>query len=381
KHMWEKLSLPLAIVPDTLQALQQLAQIHRKRFEIPVISITGSNGKTTVKEMLATILNGKRLVHKTAGNLNNHIGCPLTLMQLKASHEAAVIELGTNHPGEIELLAQITKPTDAIITNIGPAHLEFFKDLAGVTREKLALFKETPAGGTIYKNLDDPNISGYKNADVQHITYSLNKPADVRGRLHKVNEQGRGIFRLNDKTDIQLKTPGLHNVYNALAAAAVALNTGFDEFEIKDALEDYYSYDQRMQIEHWHGATIINDSYNANPESMRMALQTLENIQTSGRIFIVIGDMFELGEDAIIQHQRIIEESLQLHPGGVFVIGPLMHQACNNIIPKDGTDLVSFESHDAIRMRLSRELKANDIVLIKGSRGMKMEKIIQGLIT
>jgi len=211
-HRFKEKSFGLAVVPDTLQALQELARLHRSHFDIPLLALTGSNGKTTVKEMISIVLNTQMNVHKTEGNLNNHIGCPLTLLKLTEEHQVAVIELGTNHPGEIKTLADIVQPTQALVTNVGAAHLEFFKNTETVAKEKLSLFDALPSNGVIYQNLDDPFIQKYNTGERSVISFSFKDKADVRGKLQEIDVKGRGVFMLNGGTSIRLQVPGKHNV-------------------------------------------------------------------------------------------------------------------------------------------------------------------------
>ncbi len=366
--------LPLALVPDTLKALQTLANVHRNKFKIPVIAVTGSNGKTTLKEMLAQILQSDRKVLKTEGNLNNHIGCPLTLLRLNASHRAAVVELGSNHPGEIAVLAEISEPSHAVISNIGEAHLEFFKNKEGVFKEKSSLFDAMGSGTYIYVNLNDRLLQNYTPNKGQKVTrFAFDKEADVRGTQLILNDEGCASFVLNEKTKITLQVPGIHNAYNALAAAAVAMDLGCSPNSVKDALEAYRSFDKRMQKVVVNGAVIINDCYNASPDSMQAALETVSRIKSGNSLYLLLGDMFELGDAALEAHQRIIEKALSVKANGVYLIGNLMQKAATGL--KDENIQILSSNEEAAQL-LRKKIKPGDLVLIKGSRGMKMEEII-----
>lgn len=366
---------PLLRVPDTLSALQELASLHRRRFTIPLIGVTGSNGKTTLKEMIAHILTRRFRVHKTEGNYNNHIGCPLTLLKLNQQHEVAVIEMGTNHPGEINMLTQIGAPTRAIITNIGGAHLENFVTVAAIAKEKLTLFDAIPEDGVLYKNLDDPYIAAYDRAKTFSIGYSLTKQADVEGRVVSFNERGCGRFTLNNSIEIQLQAGGLHNIKNALAAAAVGGQFGLSAREIKEALESYSPFSKRMQTMLWQGVTFINDAYNANPDSMKAAFQTLQSMRISGRLFLVLGDMFELGPGGIQMHRDVLETALNLNPQRIMVMGLLMAEARSLFNSESIGKIHYYDDYALLANDLQSCLKSGDCVLIKGSRGMTMEKI------
>ncbi len=369
---------PLAVVPDTLKALQELGQKQRLKYDIPVIALTGSNGKTTTKEMIAHILETKLRLHKTRGNLNNHIGCPLTLIGLNHTHQAAVVELGTNHRGEISLLAGLVNPNQALITNIGAAHLEFFESKAAVAREKLSLFEAIDRrGGVIYKNIDDPFIRAYHPENCRVIRFSLEESADVTGRILSMDARGCAVFSLNDRSEIRLQISGRHNVSNALAACAVALNMGFSEAEIAGALGNYRAFDQRMQVIEKDGVTFLNDAYNANPDSVKAALKTVTAIEDKSRLFICLGDMFELGADRIRLHEEILNSALQINPDTILIIGDSMTTAARSIKKSGHSGIVKFEDHQSLADYLRDRLQPGDLVLIKGSRGMAMEKILE----
>ncbi len=371
---FDSAALPVVVVPDTLKALQKLANVHRNKFDIPVIAVTGSNGKTTLKEMLAHILQSDKNVLKTEGNLNNHIGCPLTLLKLKAEHQAAVIEIGSNHPGEIDVLAKISEPTHAVISNIGEAHLEFFQDKEGVYREKTSLFDDMGAGTKIFINMDDEWLRKYKPENGQLVTrFAFEEKADVRGSKLEVDGEGRASFLLNGRTVIHLQVTGIHNAYNALAAAAVALNLGSDEKTVKKALESYRAFDKRMQRIELNGAVIINDCYNASPDSMRAAIDTVNRIKNKASLYLVLGDMFELGAAAHEAHKSVIETALDIKNDGIFLLGDAMKEAAEDF--KSG-NLQILNSNEEAAVLLKKLLKPGDLALIKGSRGMKMEEII-----
>ncbi len=374
-HRFKDTSFGLALVPDTLKALQELARLHRSRFDIPLLALTGSNGKTTVKEMISTVLKTKLNVHKTAGNLNNHIGCPLTLLKLAEEYQAAVIELGSNHPGEIKTLADIAQPTQALITNVGAAHLEFFKTTETVAKEKLSLFDALPSDGLIYRNLDDPFIRKYDCGGRTTVSFSLKEKADAQGKLLEIDSKGRARFILNGSTEIRLQVPGAHNALNALAAAAVGLQFGLLRAEIKEALEAFTSTDKRMQVIEKSGVTFLNDGYNANPDSTAAALSALNEMTVSGKRYIILGDMLELGGESGEWHRKIIEQALELNPAGLFLFGSEMRQAAG----QTGGAWV-FDTHHAIAAELKKRLHPGDLVLLKGSRSMQMEKILEEFI-
>ncbi len=365
------LKTPLAVVPDTLKALQELAALHRAHFDMPLLGLTGSNGKTTTKEMIAHLLSAKMKVHRTAGNFNNHIGLPLTLLQIGREHEAAVIEMGTNHPGEIALLTRIAKPDHALVTNVGAAHLEFFKTKAGVAEEKLSLFDNLSSGSRIYMNMDDFFIARYKKDDLKSVTYATEQAAQVQAKLQTVDPEGQANFVLNNSVEIHLQVPGVHNVQNALAAAAVALDFGLSEAEVKAGLESFNATEKRMQTVELDGVTFINDAYNSNPDSAAAALHAVEKMQVAGRRWICLGDMLELGAASLEEHKRIVQQALSVPKATVLLLGETMQAARNS-----NQDAHWFESHSALARTLRESLQPGDLVLLKGSRGMQMENIL-----
>ena len=364
---------PLLILPDTLKGLQELAAVVRQKFNGTVVALTGSNGKTTTKEMIAHILSRKMKVHKTFGNLNNHIGCPLTLLQLEDEHQAAVIELGSNHPGEIAALAAITRPDQALVTNIGEAHLEFFRDRQTVAKEKLSLFEAVAPDGVLYVNQDDPYLAGYDPVGRRTVTYGIDRPARMQAQVQGVNSDGCASFVLNGRTEIQLALPGLHQVQNALAACAVALEFGFNESEIKQALESYTAPEKRMQMVRAAGVTFLNDAYNANPVSMRAAFETVSRMERSGRLFLVLGDMLELGADGPKWHRQALEQALALQPEKIFVMGQAMSRAAGWL---GDARIEAFDHHQALYHALSAMARPGDLILLKGSRGIQLEKVL-----
>lgn len=364
---------PQVIVPDALKALQQFAALNRQKFESTVIALTGSNGKTSTKEMIAHLLEAKWSVHKTSGNLNNHIGCPLTLLQLTNQFDFAVVELGTNHPGEIETLAKLTKPDAALITNIGSAHLEHFKTLEAVAQEKMSLFAQLAAGQVAFVNGDDPFLKNFKRDDLEIVTFGLSQSVDVQAKIVEVDENGNFTFTLNDKVSIKLQVPGQHNVANALAASAVALYYGLSEEEIRDRLQSYSAFDKRMQLLQKDGLRIINDAYNANPESMRMAFETLARMNHGNGLFLILGDMLELGERSTDLHRQVLQQALKLNPQAILLMGSEMCAAAKAI---KSEKILCFQNHEEMAEELKKRIRENALLFIKGSRGLQMEKVL-----
>jgi UDP-N-acetylmuramoyl-tripeptide--D-alanyl-D-alanine ligase len=375
-----RLQIPLFLVKDTLKSLQQFSSWHRSRFDIPIIAITGTNGKTTTKEMITWLLQMNYNVHKTIGNLNNHIGTPLTLLRLNSDHQISVTELGTNHPGEIDLLSSLVKPSSALITNIGRGHLEFFSSVEGVAKEKIALFRSLKKNSLVFLNRDDKYLAAARIRRTNTQDYSLKDKtkASVKGQLAGLDENGCGIWKLNKKTTIHMKVPGVQNVQNALAASAVGLSYGIPENSIKRALEEYSAYDKRMQIIKNGPTVIINDTYNANPDSFYPALNTLSYLSEgkNKRRVLVIGDMLELGKKTNDLHRKLFMSFLDYKIDGIFTFGEACNKAAHLIKEKGYLSAFSFRSHEELAKELMEFLKPGDVILIKGSRGMQMEKVL-----
>jgi len=371
--------LPLFVVEDTLAALQELARHHRRKYNIPVIALTGSNGKTTTKEMIAHILGRKTVVHKTHGNRNNQIGCPLAVLDLNEMHRMAVFELGTNQFGEIDILTRMVEPDHVLITLIGDTHLEYLQNREGVAREKLSLFRQAPPGVTLYKNMDDPFIAAFEREDARVVSYGFDRTdVDVHGAMGDMDAMGCGTLILNGRVNIPLRAPGLHNVRNALAAAAVALNLGWKEAEIAAALESYESFEKRMQVVHWRDCLILNDSYNANPASMYSAMNTLMRM-AGGKRFMALGDMNELGEHSDAMHREVLQKALDHGADAIFILGDKMIRAVNQLGLQKNTRVHVCQNHFELASMAAQMMSAGDILLLKASRGVQMEKVLAGL--
>jgi len=370
---------PLLVVKDTIRALGQFARWYRQRFDIPVISITGSNGKTTTKEMIAAVLDQKFSVLKTEGNLNNHIGVPMTLFRLDKKHDVAVVEMGTNHFGEIEYLCSVAEPTHGLITNIARAHLEFFGSLEGVARAKGETFDWLASQGIGFVNADDPLVVGRAKVLKRRFTYGFGgKRVNVRGRFLGFNEKVQprfsfGVYPLSRPLSVRLRTYGKHTAENALAAAAVGLHFGIGVTKIKSALEKHRPGTKRMEVLRIQGVTILNDTYNANPDSVLSALQTLAVMDCKGKIIVVLGDMLELGDSSEREHRRIGEEIRRLGFEYVLTYGKESTAACAE---SHATHAFHYEEKSALIAYLEELVTPGDVVLVKGSRGMKMEDVV-----
>lgn len=376
-------------VSDTLWALQEIARAHRSKFNIPLIAITGSNGKTTTKELAASILAQKYRLLKNEGNLNNHIGVPLTLLRLESTHEVAVIEMGINRPGELTRLGEIAHPQAALITNVGPTHLEFLGDVAGVARAKGELLETLTPQGVAILNIDDEHYSVLASrVKGERITFGLRPEAHVTAsELNFYPDRGTTFklrMRINQKTQegqVALRVMGRHNVYNALAAAAVGLYLGMQLDMIRQGLEDFRPVSMRSQLLELGGFHILNDCYNANPASMRAAIETLAGLGSQGRQIAVLGDMLELGGLSEAAHR---EMGLAVAKAGIhrlITVGKLAREmACGALSGgMEARRVICCELPEEAGKVLLEIARPGDYILVKGSRGMKMERLIESV--
>jgi UDP-N-acetylmuramoyl-tripeptide--D-alanyl-D-alanine ligase len=380
-----KASFPLLVVPDTTAALGLLARQYRDRFDIPVLAVAGSNGKTTTKEMTAAILRAKYAVLSTEGNLNNQIGVPLTLFRLEKRHEVAVIELGTNHPGELERLCGIVRPTMGLLTNIGSEHLEFFGSLDGVEAEEGYLFQSLAGvpGAVAVVNADDERVVRQVPPGLKTFTFAMHREADVRGAVASVTSRGTAVVafrggRVKRPVSVELAIPGEHNAHNALAAAAVGLHFRVPSGLIRQALENLPPASRRMEVLDAGGITILNDTYNANPDSMLAALRTLASAAAPGKRIAVLGDMRELGAGGLEEHVRMGREAAALGVDYVLTCGTLargIHEGA-----RAATFAVHYDQKNVMAEYLAELVSPGDIVLVKASRGMKLEDVVTFLI-
>lgn len=372
---------PCIIVDNTLNFMQKLSNWHRSHFNIPIIGITGSNGKTTIRKMITEILSDKFAVLSNVGNQNNHIGVPLTLLKLQSSNEVAVIEIGTNHPGEIALLTELVNPSFGIITNIGKGHIGFFGSLNAIYKEKTALFDNMRNGSVIFLNMDDTYLKKYETS-LRTIRIGTSDKFDYWGKIISIDEFGAVKFDMNNLTEIQLKVPGVHHFHNALIAAAVGLQFDISISEIKETLENFEPVNQRMQVYKVNGVWIINDAYNANPDSSRSAIEYLAELSSiKGRKIIAFGDMLELGDFGEQEHYSLGKFISNKSIDMIFLFGPLAKSIKKGIAENNSFagETYWYGTHQEITEHLRKILAPNDALLIKGSRGMKMENILNNL--
>jgi len=372
----------ILLVEDTLSALQEMSHLHRKKFSIPVIGVTGSNGKTTTKEMLACILHRMGPVLKNEGNLNNHIGVPLTLMKITSVHRAAVVEMGMSAAGEIATLARLVTPTVGVITNIGPAHLAFFDGMEKIADAKGELLDNLRSDATAVLNADDDYFMRLRSKfHGSIITFGIENAADVRAS--KI-EQGRDytdftITAYGAVTNVRTRVVGTHNVYNALAASAAAIAVGIPLDAVKHGLDDFAPVAMRSEVREIDGRTVLADYYNANPASMDAAITTAVSLATGRKSIVVLGDMLELGNAAVDAHQAIGQAAVRRGVDFVITFGTLAKQIGEGAIKEGMSRDRVFEAltHAEAALLIKRLSRPGDVILIKGSRGMKMEKILE----
>ena len=370
-------------VRDTLRALQDIAEYHVKRQGAPVLGITGSNGKSTVKEMASAILSTRYAVLKNQGNLNNHIGLPLTLLELEPRHEVAVLEMGMSGLGEIRRLCEIARPRYGAITNIGTAHLEKLGSLDMVLKAKKELVDFLDERGAAVLNREgygfDALIKGIRG---RVVTFGSGEDADYRARDVEFRDEGVEftlVVRNKDSARCGIKAPGRHNLANALCAAAAAGLMGMDAREIARGLEIYEPLPMRLQTMEWRGAVIINDAYNANPDSMAAALEVLASRKAQGKRIFVEGDMLELGPYSDSAHEKIGKLAAER---GIHLLVTFGEKAAlsGKAAVENGMErnmVRSFNDPEEAGGFLRSVVKKGDCLLVKGSRGMEMERIIE----
>ncbi len=376
---WVADSLPQLRVADTRLALGRLAASWRARFTGPLIALTGSNGKTTLKEMLAAILRRHGPTLATEGNLNNDIGMPLTLLRLNADHVCAVIEMGANHHGEIAYLTELARPDVAIINNAGPCHLEGFGEVAGVARAKGEIFQGLGSAGVAIINRDDPYADYWAglNPGRRMIDFGLDRPAAVSAQVLDATINHFRLIAPAGETEIRLPLPGRHNIRNALAAAAGALAAGATLDDIRRGLESLRDVGGRLQrLRGRYGGTVIHDAYNANPASLAAALDTVG--AGSGRKWLVLGDMRELGSAADELHAQSGREARSAGFERLYALGEHSRAAAAAF----GEGGQHFADVESLIAELHRDFESGvepPVVLVKGSRGMRMERVVAAL--
>jgi UDP-N-acetylmuramoyl-tripeptide--D-alanyl-D-alanine ligase len=370
-------------VEDTLVSLQEMSLLHRKQFSIPLVAITGSNGKTTTKEMLASILQQNGEVLRTEGNLNNHIGVPLMLFRLNERHRAAIIEMGMSGLGEIGALTRLAVPTVGVITNIGPAHLQFLGDMDTVARAKGELLQGLHSGGTAVLNADDRYFGTLRSKFPGRIlSFGLAAGVDVRAdNIRQGPDHTDFALQAGGRSlHVRIRAVGRHNVSNALAAAAVAIALDLPLETAQRGLEEFRPVALRSELREQKGVAIIADCYNANPGSMQAALEMLSSLRSGrGKLIAVLGDMLELGEAGPEAHREVGRTASQLGVDVLITVGDLGAQAADGARKAGmGKERVIEAGTTSRAAAVLREIaRPGDTVLVKGSRGMKLEAVLE----
>ncbi len=373
--------LRLLQVEDTLKALQLLGAAARRLWGKPLLAVTGSAGKTTTKEILAHILATRFRVMKSSGNLNNHIGLPLQLLKLEAEHDLAVVEMGMNHAGEIRALGALAHHDLAVVTTVAPVHLEFFGSLAEIARAKYEIIETLHPGGVAVLNADDDYVCQFgRDFKGKVVTFGIKRSADVCAQKVKLNGSEGSTFELvvgSVGEPVTFPLVGEHNIYNALAAAAAAMERGISPSQAAVALSGIAPPDKRGQVLHLNGATIINDCYNSNPRALEAMIDTLASMKAERRI-LVVGEMLELGPTAEDLHRECgkhaAEKKIDMVVGVRGMARAVAEAACGS-----GTQAQFMETPEQAGEWLARNLRPGDAVLLKASRGVKLERALEML--
>ena len=377
-------SVPLVLVDDTTEALGRLAARHRARFSIPLVAVTGSNGKTTTKELIAAVLATRFAVLKSEASFNNQWGLPLTLLRLTSAHQAAVVEIGTNQPGEIATLAGLAAPTLGVVTTVADVHTEFLGSLEGVREEKAALVRALPASGSAVLNADDPRVlSMAGDTAARVLTFGTGLDADVHLASPVAEDTATVGFTLEhggQRAAVTLALVGRHNVTNALAAAATGIALGLPLDAIARGLGAARAVKGRCVWREARGVRILDDTYNANPVSVRAALETVTVRRGPGRLVVVLGDMLELGALADDAHREVGRLVAAVGVDELVGVGPrarLAVEAARAAGLGEVRHVMTFEDTVA---HLLKRLAPGDVILVKGSRGMRLERVVDALL-
>lgn len=367
-------------VKDTLHAYQLIAHFWREKFDLPVIAITGSNGKTTTKDLTAAVLSARGPALKTQANFNNEVGLPLTLLALREEHTAAVVEIGMRGLHQIEAMAPIADPSIGIVTNVGETHMELLGSIENIARAKGEMVEAIPAGGTVILNADNPYVAAMdKKAKpgVRVLTFGIDNPADVKAS-DIVTQGGETTFDVTfagETHPYTIAMIGHHNVYNALAAIAAGFALAMTPADISRGLMNLQATKMRFEVKEKNGWHIINDAYNASPMSMKAAIETTAGL-TKGRKVAVMGDMFELGSVEEEAHRTVGHELAQHDFAAVVTCGKLGRFIAEGAKQGGLTSVFACDTHEEAAAKLKEILRPGDTVLFKGSRGMRMEQVI-----
>lgn len=378
-NRFSDVKVPVITVEDTKLALGDIARIWRKKLKAKIIGITGSSGKTTVKNMLAEILSKKYRVNKTEANNNNQIGVPLTILNTNENHQVLVAELGTNHFGEIPYTANILSPDYSLITNIGDSHLEYLKTKKGVWKEKSFLFDETIRNdGKVFLNYDDPIIKAKHSRKGNHISYGFSGKADVPGKIKSYTDDGKPIIGINykkKKYEVTLPIYGEQSAKNFLASCAVALELGLTFDEIKKAVRKLKAPAGRLDVQKYKNFILIDDAYNANPDSTEASIELVGRMKIFKRKILFLGDMLELGNQSIKLHQGLAKVIRKSGIDEIYTIGSKMKYLHKNLV-QEKLIAKHFTQRNLLLNHIRKMNFNNSVILVKGSRGLKMEEFV-----
>jgi UDP-N-acetylmuramoyl-tripeptide--D-alanyl-D-alanine ligase len=382
QKLLEDCSIPYILVRDTLKALQDIARYYRGKFQIPFVAVTGSSGKTTTKDMIASVLSQKFKVLKTEGNFNNAIGLPLTLLKLQYDHEIAILEMGMNSPGEIRLLSDIVRQDVGVISNVGNAHIEKLGSRENILKAKLEVFDYFDSFSTAVINGDNDMLADFSSEKYRVIRYGLEESNDLYAfEIKEKGEEGIDFSVKMEGAEVSFAVllPGMHNVYNALSAIAVARLFDMKAEDIRKGLLNFKPSKMRMDIINTKdGIKIINDAYNANPESMKAAINVLQSLKSGGRSICITGDMLELGDVSEKEHYNTGAYAAEIGVDIIIAVGNF-----SNAVKKGAeasginkNNIYAFTAKEEAASILGKIIRPGDVVLVKGSRVMKMEYIV-----
>ena len=369
------LNLQQILVDDPQTMIGKIANAWRRQFDIPLIGITGSNGKTSTKDLLAHVLSNTYNVHATEGNFNTTVGLPLTLLQLDYENSISIIEMGASSTGEIGALCKIAEPTHGMITNIAPAHLEGFGSIETIAHEKRALFQALE-NGIAFVNMADDRVAKMEFSG-ESVTFGLTPDCDFPADIHQENDGS--LTLILDAHEIPTGSQNLSFIKNSIAVTAMAITLDVDWKDVIERIQSFSPPSGRCQVKQFEDVTVIDDTYNANLISSLAALDYLKAFAGNGRRIFVFGDMFELGPTSHEQHRQVGEKCTELELDGVFTLGE--NTVYTDSVINSGIDHQHFDSHDAMIDSLKKMVHSGDKILFKGSRGMAMEKVIKGVFT
>jgi UDP-N-acetylmuramoyl-tripeptide--D-alanyl-D-alanine ligase len=362
------------VVEDVLLALQELSAFHRRKLNIPIIAVTGTNGKTTTKELLAAVLGIHKKVEFTRGNLNNHIGVPLTLLTMNKETEIGIVEMGANHPGEIKFLCRLADPDFGIVTNIGKAHLEGFGGFEGVIITKSELYRYLEGkNGTVFMNNDNLLLKSVVGDRLKVITYGLTGAAFLHGKtIQNPPFLTMEVHFPVKNVIINTHLTGDYNFENVMAVITAGLHFGIEEERIVEAVEGYFPDNHRSQLIRKGSNTIVMDAYNANPSSMKASLNNFLQLQSQRKV-VILGDMLELGASSLSEHQQIIDMLVEIPECQVFLVGEIFPQTAKP------ANYGTFSTAGDLMLFLSENPLKETSILIKGSHGIGLEKVISAI--